>query len=102
MTPPKSRRRSRPPSAPTPPPVEWRDGVHIIDTPLWCDARRAREACFVSSALIPEASRHRQVIATAETIALLPEASRQSLAVTYGRPFTLGDARLELFPSGII
>ncbi len=82
--------------------MEWRDGVQIIGTPLWCDARRAREACFISSALVPEAGRHRQVIATAETLALLPEASRQPLAVTYGRPFTLGDARLELFPSGVI
>ena len=37
-----------------PPPVEhpvvWRDGVHVVGTPIWCDARRARELCFVSRA----------------------------------------------------
>src|SRR5262245_63134645 len=98
---PAGRRKPRPPT-PRPSPIEWRDGVHIVGTPLWCDARRAREACFVSSALVPEAGRHKQVIATAETLALLPEASRQPLAVPFGRPFTLGNVRLELFPSGLI
>jgi putative mRNA 3-end processing factor len=80
--------------------VQWRDGVQIVGTPLWCDARRAREACFVSSALIAEARRHRQVIATRETVALLGDVPASALAVPYGRPFTLGDVRLELFPSG--
>jgi putative mRNA 3-end processing factor len=90
------------------PPVEWRGGVHISGTPLWCDAHRAREACFVSSALVPSARRHRQIIATRETLELLPELPRarrgvvRALAVPTGRPFTLGDVRLELFPSGTI
>ena len=60
----------------------------------------------MSSALVPSARRHRQVIATRETLELLPEPRRvrrgavRALAVTTGRPFTLGDVRLELFPSG--
>jgi putative mRNA 3-end processing factor len=81
-------------------PVVWRDGVHIAGTPLWCDARRARELCFVSSALVPDARRHRQIIATQATLDLLPEPPARALAVPYGRPFALGDLRLELFPSG--
>ncbi len=97
-----TRRRRRPAS-----PVEWRSGVHIAGTPLWCDAQHARDACFVSSAQVPEARRHRQIIATQATIDLLPEPTGRTgkpppraLAVPYGRPFTLGDLRLELFPSG--
>lgn len=91
----------------TPSPVVWRSGVHIAGTPIWCDALRTREACFVSSALIPEARRHRQIIATATTLELLPGAGAlaakrapRALAVPYARPFSLGDVRLELYPSG--
>jgi putative mRNA 3-end processing factor len=79
--------------------VEWRDGVHIMKTPIWCDARRTREACFISHAGISEARRHKQVIATDATIALLGGKLR-ALTSPYGRPFNLGKARLELFPSG--
>lgn len=83
-------------------PVEWRAGVHITGTPLWCDALRTREACFVSSAQIASARRHREIIATQATLDLLPEGAghQSALTVPYGRPFTLGEARLELFPSG--
>lgn len=70
-----------------------------MKTPIWCDARRTREACFISHAGIPEARRHKQVIATDVTIALLGRRLR-ALTAPYGRPFNLGKARLELFPSG--
>jgi len=100
-----SARRPRRPSADVP--IEWRGGVHICGTPVWCDALRTREACFVSSAAVPEARRHKQIIATQETLELLPGAGAlagkgapRALAVPYGRSFSLGDARLELFPSG--
>jgi putative mRNA 3-end processing factor len=87
--------------------VAWRGGVHLVGTPLWFDAQRTREACFVSSALVPHAGRHRQIIATRETLELLPPPRRRgrvaarALAVPFGRPFTLGELRLELFPSGV-
>ncbi len=97
-------KKRRGPAAPL---VVWRGGVHIGGTPLWCDALRTREACFVSSALVPEARRHRQIIATATTLELLPGAGAlagkrapRALPVPFSRPFTLGDVRLELFPSG--
>ena len=35
------------PTAPAP--VSWRDGIHITGTPLWCDALRTRDVCFLSS-----------------------------------------------------
>ena len=92
--------------------VEWRGGVHVAGTPLWCDARRAHEVCFLSSALVP-ARRHRQIVATQATLEILGLASEataprprrgratpRALAVPTGRPFALGDHRIELFPTG--
>lgn len=87
------------------PRVVWKGGVHLAGTPLWCDALSVREACFLSSARVAEARRHRQVIATDATLKLLPRprpgrVATTTLAVPYGRPFSLGPLRLELFPSG--
>jgi hypothetical protein len=87
-------RKSRSPAAP----VTWRDGVHLTGTPIWCDARRRRDVCFVSSA--ERVGRgHGQLIATPETLALIGSAKDQ-LGVPVRRPFTLGTLRLELIPSG--
>lgn len=82
--------------------VVWRNGIHIRGTPIWCDARRPRDVCFVSCAHIAGVPRHGQLIATAETLALLgPDAGGDArLPVLYGRPFTLGNVRLELLRSG--
>jgi putative mRNA 3-end processing factor len=86
-------------------PVVWRDGVHVAGTAIWCDARRARELCFVSRADRVAGSRHGQLIATTESFALMGKKGRGSdsdseLAVPLGRPFSLGTLRLELFRSG--
>lgn len=87
-----------------PVPVTWRDGIHLSGTPIWCDALRARDVCFVSCAHALGNARHGQLIATAPTLALLaahtPQTSGTQLPVTYGRPFSLGTVRLELIPSG--
>ena len=85
--------------------ARWRDGVHISTTSVWCDAYRARDICFVSSADAVKPSRHGQVIATAETLALLSRSERRSqpeseLSVPPSRPFTLGTVRLELYQTG--
>jgi putative mRNA 3-end processing factor len=80
-------------------PVSWRDGVHVVGTPVWCDARRARDICFVSAADRIGRAGHGQLIATAATLAQLG-ASPGQLSSPYGRPFTLGTVRLELVPSG--
>jgi putative mRNA 3-end processing factor len=86
-------------------PVTWREGVHIRDTPIWCDARRAQEVCFVSAAHAIPATRHGQLIGTATTLSLLPSAGdglgpESRLPIPYDRPFTLGTRRLELLRSG--
>jgi putative mRNA 3-end processing factor len=83
----------------------WWEGVRITGTAVWCDARRARDICFVSHAYAAEALRHGQLIATRPTLALLARKDRRQqpesqLAVPYGRPFTLGQLRFELFRSG--
>lgn len=95
------------PRAPARPqaPVVWRDGVHISGTPIWCDARRRRDVCFVSAADRVTIAEHGQLIATPITLALLaPKAGGGAgaghLAVPWRRPFTLGTLRLELIPSG--
>jgi len=90
------RRRARPPVAG----VSWRDGVHVVGTSVWCDARRARAVCFVSSADRTGRGGHGQLIATAETLALLAARPDAHLAAPLGRPFTLGTTRLELVASG--
>lgn len=80
--------------------VAWRDGVHVLGTSIWCDARRARAVCFVSAADRTGRAGHGQLIATAPTLALLGAAADAHLAVPLHRPFTLGTHRLGLIPSG--
>ncbi len=80
--------------------VSWRDGVHVLGTAIWCDARRARAVCFVSAADRTGRAGHGQLIATAETLALLGARQDAHLAAPTGRPFTLGTVRLELVRSG--
>ena len=90
------RQRRRPVAASA---VSWRDGIHVAGTAIWCDARRARAVCFASSADRLQRPGHGQLIATAETLALVG-AGDAHLAVPFRRPFTLGTVRLELVPSG--
>lgn len=102
------RARSRASARPAPL-VSWRAGVHVLGTRLWCDAPRAHDLCFVSSA---EAVRRRRLdrvgtlLCTERTLRLRqalgePVPAPESLLLSpVGRPFHLGSLRLELFPSG--
>lgn len=77
--------------------------MHVAGTPIWCDARRARELCFVSRADRVAGSRHGQLIASRESLAMMGRrrgGTDSELAVPPGRPFSLGTLRLELFASG--
>jgi len=81
--------------------VTWRDGVHLTGTPIWCDARRRRDVCFVSSADRVGRSGHGQLIASPLTLALLGAPTGGGhLGVPLRRRFTLGTLRLELIASG--
>ena len=84
-------------------PVRWRDGIYIDGTSIWCDARRSRDMCFVSAADQMARARHGQLISTHETALMMDGGSdgqSTSLGTPYGRPFTLGTTRMELFRSG--
>ncbi|HEX3481491.1 MAG TPA: hypothetical protein VHT91_41040 [Kofleriaceae bacterium] len=81
-------------------PVTWRDGVHLTGTPIWCDARRRRDVCFLSSADRVGRTGHGQLIGTAITLALVDASGPGHLAVPVRQRFTLGTVRLELIPSG--
>jgi putative mRNA 3-end processing factor len=81
-------------------PVRWRDGVHLTGTPIWCDARRRRDVCFVSSADRVGRAGHGQLVGSPLTLALLDAREGGHLAVPLRRRFTLGTLRLELIASG--
>ncbi len=88
---------------PAPAAVSWRDGIHLTGTSIWCDAKRSRDICFVSTATALPHARHGQLIATPQTLQLLDKPNEQAaskLAVPFGQPFTLGTQRIELFASG--
>lgn len=89
----------RRPRASTVAPIVWRDGVHLSGTPIWCDARRRRDVCFVSSADRIARADHGQLVGTPLTLALLG-ARAGHLGVPLRQRFTLGTLRLELIPSG--
>jgi hypothetical protein len=80
--------------------VTWRDGVHLTNTPIWCDARRRRDVCFVSSADRVGRAGHGQLVATPLTLALLGASGGGHLGVPLHQRFTLGTVRLELIASG--
>ncbi len=84
-------------------PITWRDGIHISGTSIWCDAKRARDICFVSAAGNVRGIKHEQLISTPDTITALQALGQSAdcpLSVPFGHPFTLGTHRLELFSSG--
>jgi putative mRNA 3-end processing factor len=94
----------------------YRSGVRMAGTVLACDAAAGGDLVFLSHAAVLGAhgrralpqvgGGRRQILATEATLALLgPVGERlraQTLVVPFGRPFALGDLRLEIFPSGFM
>lgn len=80
--------------------------MQIAGTGLWCDATRAQGMCFLSRASEELRGRHRQFLCTQRTLALVrcidPNRPYEALVTPYGRPFSFGTLRLELFPSGCL
>jgi len=90
---------------------EFHGGLHLRDTVLWFDAPEPRQLCFVSHANVPFAASHQKILATDLTVQLLRAMGAahgrgrrahepQALVSPFGRPFSLGQLSLELFPSG--
>lgn len=78
----------------------WRDGVHLTETPIWCDARRRRDVCFASAHGRVGKAGHGQLIATPATLAMVGADGVGDLGVPLRRRFSLGTLQLELIPSG--
>jgi hypothetical protein len=92
----------------------YRAGIRVAGTILACDASSGSDLIFLSHAAALDAraaralprARHgrRQILTTETTLALLgaPGARLRAhaLLASLGRPFALGELRLELFPSG--
>ena len=91
-------------------------GVRIDGTVVACDAAVGTDLVFLSHApalgihnrrALPNVGRgRRQVLTTEVTLALLgavgDRLKTHALLAGYGRPFSLGDLRLEMFPSGFM
>jgi hypothetical protein len=84
----------------------WRGGVKLARVPLWFDAPRVVEPVVLSAVGAVEQLHAGRVVATPETFALRAALQHHGRAPTgelrapYGRAFTLGTVRLELFPTG--
>jgi putative mRNA 3-end processing factor len=92
---------------------EFHKGLHLKSSVLWFDAPTPHQLCFISHANIASALSHQKILATMETNELLRTMGSahgrgrrldepQALVSPYGRPFSLGQLSLELFPSGHI
>jgi len=87
------------------PAVAGHRGVHLTGTVLWFDAAGDHDLCFVSSAGAWRPGRHRKVLCTEETAALLRARGGRgvrlrALTAPYGHALHLGRLRLELLPNG--
>src|SRR5262245_17353496 len=84
----------------------YRAGVRIGGSVLACDATSGRDLTFVSHGRVAVGAGRGQALATDATLALLGRAGerlrRRALVAGYGRPFSLGALRVELFPSGFL
>jgi hypothetical protein len=92
----------------------YRAGVRVAGTVVACDAAAGGDLVFLSHASVFGAhgrralprvgGGRRQILTTEATLALLgPVGERlrgRALLAPFGRPFVLGDLRLEIFPSG--
>ncbi|MFK7823357.1 MAG: hypothetical protein AB8G05_04340 [Oligoflexales bacterium] len=82
--------------------VSTEDGLHLKDSILWLDAYSTGQLSFLSVARESIKNLLPQVIATEETVKVL-EAFRKkpnALVCQYNRPFSIGQLKMELLPSG--
>ncbi len=99
---------------PTRPAFLFRAGVRIAGTVVTCDGTASTDLLYLSHAPVMAAHGRRglpgrgrrQLLTTDTTLTLLgPVGERlrpHALVPAFGRPFTLGDLRLELYPSGYL
>ncbi len=82
--------------------VIYNEGIHLKGTDLWFDAKKKVNLSFISNANISTLPMHDRIIATPETLKLIESKTSGCIALScpFNRPFTLGNAKIELIPSG--
>lgn len=82
--------------------VIYNEGIQLKGTDLWFDAKKKVNLSFISNANIQALPPHDRIIATPETLKLIETKTSDSIALScpYNRPFALGNAKIELIPSG--
>jgi hypothetical protein len=92
----------------------FRAGVRIAGTVVTCDGNATTDLLFLSHAPVMAAHGRRalpgrgrrQLLTTDTTLTLLGQVGERlrphALVTAFGRPFTLGDLRLELYPTGYL
>jgi putative mRNA 3-end processing factor len=82
--------------------VEYLQGIHVVDSILWCDAPRQADLCFISHAHLAPIGPHKKILLSEETASLLGDrlGKTKALISPYYRRFSLGGLDLELAPSG--
>ncbi|MDE2572130.1 MAG: MBL fold metallo-hydrolase [bacterium] len=77
--------------------------LYAADVDLWIDSSGSRERCYVSHGHSDHARRHVRIIATPQSAAICRSRLGGEIAYetyAYDEGFTMGEARLTLFPAG--
>lgn len=84
--------------------IEYDGAIYVPGADLWLDARRVKDFSFVSHAHTDHSARHRRVLATPQTLALLEHrrGKTETVPARYGQPVTLNNHQVTLFPAGHI
>ena len=84
--------------------IEFNDGVHLKDTPIWLDATKKKRLSFLSNPLSTSFVKHNKVITTPQTYKLLKRklTNINVLPCPYNHLFNLGNIEVEFLPSGFI
>ncbi len=83
--------------------ITWSgEGIHLKNSLLWFDSLSCPGITFVSSAIFFNKQPDSEYFCTEETSQILGlfGKSTKSLACQFNRPFSIGDLKLELLPSG--
>ena len=87
------------------PNIVYDRGVHIEGTVLWFDTARPKDFCAISSARVPVNTRQAKLLLSDRTMRILSRRHgrrMQGLVSPFNRSFSLGNLRLEMFPSGYV
>ena len=84
--------------------IEYKNGIHIVDTNLWLDSRDPQDLCFVSHGHVDHLGSHATIIVSKPTALFYEQRLRPTKAIIleYHEPYTLEGMTVELLPAGHI